>query len=81
MFLKQKSLSRVRLFATPWTIQFMEFTRARILEWVAVPFSRESSSQPRIETRSPALQAYSLPAEPQAKEVYKMGKDRAKKEL
>ena len=38
MFLKQKSLSRVRLFATPWTIQFMEFTRARILEWVAVPF-------------------------------------------
>ena len=24
---KWKSLSRVRLFATPWTIQFMEFSR------------------------------------------------------
>ena len=36
--------------------------QARILEWVAFPFSR--SSQPRIEPRSPALQADSLPAEP-----------------
>ena len=34
-----QSLSRVRLFAIPWTIQ------ARILEWVAFPFSR-GSSQP-----------------------------------
>ena len=32
----------------------------RILEWVAYPFSRESS-QPRHQTRSPALQADSLP--------------------
>ena len=35
----------------PWTeepgrLQSMEFFQARILEWVAVPFSRESS-QPR----------------------------------
>ena len=36
--------------------------QARILEWVAFPFSRESS-QPR----SPALQSDSLPAEPQGK--------------
>ena len=36
--------------------------QARILEWVAFPFSRRSS-QPRIEPRSPALQADSLPAE------------------
>ena len=36
--------------------------QARILEWVAFPFSRESS-QPK----SPALQADSLPAEPQGK--------------
>ena len=36
--------------------------QARILEWVAFPFSR-GSSQPR--TRSPTLQADSLPAEPQ----------------
>ena len=38
----------------------------RILEWVAFPFSR-GSFQPRIEPRSPALQADSLPAEPQGK--------------
>ena len=36
--------------------------QARILEWVAFPFSR-GSSQPRIEPRSPALQADSLLAE------------------
>ena len=36
--------------------------QARILKWVAFPFSRQSS-QPR----SPALQADSLPAEPQGK--------------
>ena len=40
--------------------------QARILDWVAFPFSRESS-QPRIEPRSPTLQADSLPAEPQGK--------------
>ena len=46
--------------------------QARILEWVAFPFSR-GSSQPRdlpnpgIKPRSPTLQADSLPAEPQGK--------------
>ena len=40
--------------------------QAGILEWVAFPFSR-GSSQPRIEPRSPALQADSWPAEPQGK--------------
>ena len=39
--------------------------QARILEWVASPFSR-GSSQPGIKPRSPALQANSLPAEPQS---------------
>ena len=34
---------------------------ARILEWVAKPFSR-GSSQPRDQTKSPTLQADSLPA-------------------
>ena len=38
--------------------------QARILEWVAVPFSR-GSSQPR----SPKVQADSSPAEPQAKPI------------
>ena len=40
--------------------------QARILEWVAFPFSR-ASSQPEIKARSPALQADSLPAELQGK--------------
>ena len=41
---KWKLLSRLRLFATPWTIYGI--LQARILEWVAFPFSR-GSSQPR----------------------------------
>ena len=46
----------------------MEYTvhgilQARILEWVAVPFSR-GSSQPRNRTQVFALQVDSLPAEP-----------------
>ena len=41
--------------------------QARILEWVAFPFSRGSSQLPGMEPRSPALQADSLPAEPQGK--------------
>ena len=40
--------------------------QARILEWVTFPFSR-GSSQPRDQTRSPTLRAYSLPAKPQGK--------------
>ena len=38
--------------------------QARILEWVAFPFSR-GSSNPGIELRFPALQVDSSPAEPQ----------------
>ena len=40
--------------------------QATILEWVAFPFSRDLPN-PGIEPRSPALQADSLPAEPQGK--------------
>ena len=36
--------------------------QARLLEWVAVPFSR-GSSNPGIKPRSPTLQADSLPAD------------------
>ena len=39
-----------------------EILQARILEWVAFPFSRRS-----FQLRSPILQAGSLPAEPQGK--------------
>ena len=40
--------------------------QARILEWVAIPFSR-GSSQPGIEPRSPALRADSLLSKPPGK--------------
>ena len=40
--------------------------QARILEWVAFP-SPGDLSNPGIEPRSPALQAYSLSAEPKGK--------------
>ena len=40
--------------------------QARILEWVAVSFSR-GFPNPGIKPRSPALQVDSLPAEPQGK--------------
>ena len=50
----------------PMDYTFHGILQARILEWVTFPFSRVSY-QPRIEPRSPALQADSLPAEPQGK--------------
>ena len=40
--------------------------QARILEWVAFPFSRDFPN-PGIQPRSPTLQADCLPAEPQGK--------------
>ena len=43
-----------------------EILQARILEYVAIPFSR-GSSDPGIEPGSPALQAGSLPSEPPGK--------------
>ena len=51
---KVKSLSRVRLFATPWSVAYqaplsMGFFQAIVLEWIAISFSRRSS-QPRDRT-------------------------------
>ena len=45
---KVKSLSHVRLFATPWAVGYQPSSvhgilQARILEWVTISFSRESS--------------------------------------
>ena len=40
--------------------------QARMLEWVAIPFSRQTSA-PGIEPGSPTLQAGSLPSEPSGK--------------
>ena len=55
-------LNHVQLFATPWTIQSMEFSRPEY--WNEWPFpSPGELPNPGIEPRSPALQVDSLPAE------------------
>ena len=65
---KVKSLSRVRLFVTPWTVASqappaMGFSRQEC--WSGLPFpSAGDLPSPRIEPRSPALQAEALPSEP-----------------
>ena len=66
--MKVKSLSRVRLFATPWTVAqqappSMEFSRQEY--WSGLPFpSPGDLPDPGIEPGSPALQADALPSEP-----------------
>ena len=45
---------------------FMEILHARILEWVAMPSSRDLPN-PGIKPKSPALQADSFPSEPPGK--------------
>ena len=63
-----KSLSRIRLFATPWTVAYqaslsMGFSRQEY--WSGLPFpSPGDLPNPGIESRSPALQIDSLPSEP-----------------
>ena len=69
--MKVKSLSRVRLFATPWTVAYkappsMGFSRQEC--WSGLPFpSPGDLSNPGIEPRSPALRADALPSEPPGK--------------
>ena len=53
-------------FCDPMAYIVHGILQARILEWVAFPFSGNLPN-PGIEPRSPALQADSLPAEPQGK--------------
>ena len=66
-----QSLSRVRLFVTPWTVAHqaplsMEFSRQEY--WSGLPFpSPGDLPNLEIKPRSPALQADSLPSEPQGK--------------
>ena len=62
---KWKSLSCPTL-CDPMDYTVHGILQARILEWVAFPFSR-GSSQPRDRTRFSALQVNSLPTEPQGK--------------
>ena len=63
---KVKLLSHVWLFATPWTIQSMEFSRPECQSWQPFP-SPGGSSHPGIEPRSPTLQADSLPSLPEGR--------------
>ena len=66
-----KSLSHVRLFATPWAVayqapQSMEFSRQQY--WSGLPFpSPGDLPSPGIEPESPAVQADALPSEPPGK--------------
>ena len=61
-------VSEVKVTQSCWTLcDSMDYTvhgilQARILEWVAVPFSRDLPN-PGIELRSPALREDSLPTE------------------
>ena len=64
---KVKSLSHVRLFATPWTVAYqappsMGFSRQEY--WSGLPFpSPGDLPDPGIEARSPALEADALTSE------------------
>ena len=68
---KVKLLSRVQLFATPWTVTYqaplsMGFSRQEY--WSGLPFpSPGDLPDPGIEPRSPALQADTLTSEPPGK--------------
>ena len=71
MKVKVKSLSSVRLFATPWTVAHqaspsMGFSRQEY--WSGLPFpSPGDLPNPGIEPRSPTLQADALNSEPPGK--------------
>ena len=66
-----KSLSRVQLFVTPWTVAYqaslsMGFSRQEY--WSGLPFpSPGDLPDPGIEPGSPALEADALTSEPQGK--------------
>ena len=68
---KVKSLSRVRLFATPWIVAYeaspsMGFSRQEY--WSGLPFpSPGHLPDPEIEPRSPALEADTLTSDPPGK--------------
>ena len=65
---KVKSLSRVQLFSTLWTVAYqappsMEFSRQEYQSGLPFP-SPGDLSNPGMEPRSPALQADALQTEP-----------------
>ena len=62
-YVMRKSLSCVQLFATPCTIQSMEFSRPEYWSRQLFPSPRDLPN-PGIQSRSPGLQVDSLPAKP-----------------
>ena len=74
--MKVKSLNRVQLFATPWTVAHqaplsMGFSRQEY--WSGLPFpSAGDLPDPGIKPRSPALQAGALPSAPPGKPKVKV---------
>ena len=74
MAIEVKSLSRVRLFATPWTVAcqaplYMEFSRQEYWSGLSFP-SPGDLPDPGIEPGSPTLQADTLTSEPPGKLMY-----------
>ena len=73
MKVKVKSLSRIRLFATPWTVAHqaplsMGFSRQEY--WGGLPFpSPGDLPDPGIKSKSPALQADTLTSEPPKNQI------------
>ena len=67
-YVKVKLLSRVRLFATPWTVAYQappSMGSSRQECWSGLPFSSLGDlPDPGIEPGSPALQADTLSSEP-----------------
>ena len=61
-----KSLSHCLTLCDPMDYTAHGILQARILDWIAIPFSRDLPN-PEIEPRSPSLQVNSLPVEPQGK--------------
>ena len=75
--MKVKSLSRVQLFATPWTVAYQappSVGLSRQEYWSGLPFpSPGDLANPGIEPRSPTLQADALPSEPPGKSILESG--------
>ena len=73
-YIEVKSLSRVPLCATPWTVAYqaplsMKFSRQEY--WSGLPFpSPGDLPNPGIKPGSPALQADTLPSKPPGKPLY-----------
>ena len=73
---KVKSLSRVRFFATPWTVAYqvppsMGFSKQE--HWSGLPSSPGDLPNPGIEPGSPALSADALPSEPPRNSASSLG--------